>query len=271
MDQSASQSKKKAEWFDIGDDRNTYVYVNGLPTSVTEEDFIDLMKKYGIIAKKTTPGNPFNVKLYKDDGGSFKGDALCCYARVESVELALVNLEGYQYDDTHVLHCEKAKFKMKGSYDPSKKPKVLDKKAKIKHKKTISKLLSWEPRTEPEVAQKKVILKYMFKPDEIINDATLLLELKEDVEFICNQERCEPKRVDIFDKHPDGVIAVTFSDTIKAEICIKALDNRYYAGRKVRAELWDGKTRYKIKETDEESQKRLEKWHEDILKSDNED
>lgn len=256
-------TKRKAEWFDIDDDHNTYVYVSGLPTTLTEEDFVDLMKRYGIIAKKTVPGAPYNIKLYKDKDGRFKGDALCRFVRVESVELALNHLDGYQFDEKHVLHCERAKFEMRGSYDPSKKPRI-DQKAKQKQKKKIDKLLSWEPDPTSDTKQNKVILKYMFTPDEIEEDATLILDLKEDVEAKCTEILCEPKRVDIYDKHPDGVIAVTFAEGHQADSCVKALNNQFYAGRVVKAELWDGKTKYKILETDEESERRLSKWQQDI-------
>lgn len=265
-----TSSKRKAEWFDIDDDHNTYVYVTGLPTTITEDDFIDLMKKYGIIAKKTLPGNPYNIKLYRSNDGSFKGDALCRFVRVESVGLALTHLDGYQYDNEHVIHCERAKFKMKGSYDPTKKPRI-DPKTKLKQKKTVEKLLSWETKPPAETIQKKVILKHLFTPEEILEDPSLIIDIKEDVEFKCSEISCEPKRVDIYDKHPDGVVAVTFAEPHQAQACIEALDNQFYAGRVVKAELWDGKTKYKIKETDEESDRRLEKWQQDIQKSDDEE
>lgn len=263
-----ASSKRKEGWFEIDDDHKTYVYVNGLPTDMSEEDFIVLMKKYGVIKNKAPPNNSFNIKMYKNPDGSFKGDAVCCYARVESVELALTHLDGYQYDEKHIIHCERAKFQMKGSYDESrKKPRVVDKKSKIKQKKKIDKLLSWEEKTMPEVKLTKVILKHMFSPDEILEDATLILDIKEDVESKCAEFSCEPKRVDIYDKHPDGVVAVTFAESSQAEKCVSALNNMYYAERVVEAELWDGKTKYKIKETDEEAEKRLQKWHQDIQKS----
>lgn len=270
---NATTSKRKAEWFELDESLNTHVYVSGLPKFMTEDEFIDLMKVSGIIAKKAEPGHPFNIKLYKDEEGTFKGDARCCFVRPESVELAITRLDGYQYDQKHQLHCERAKFQAKGSYDPSKKPRTLDKRAKLKQKKNVEKLLSWEHKDTPEIRQKRVILKNMFTPDEILEDAELLIELKEDVEMKC-RELCgfEPKRVDIFDKNPEGVIAATFADSNQAEICVKALDNLYYACRVVKAELWDGKTKYKVKEhDDEDEQKRLDKWSEDIEKSDNED
>lgn len=264
-EEKASSSKRKAEWFEIDEDRNTYVYVSGLPADTTEDDFVDLMKKYGLIAKKPQPGQPYNVKLYKNPDGSFKGDALCCFVRKESVELAITHLDGYHYTTNNVLQCERAKFELKGSYDPSKKPRqALDSKSKIKQRKTIEKLLSWEPGREDDKRQRKVILKNMFAPEEIAQDATLILDLKEDVEERCTEVIAEPKRVDIFDKHPEGVVAVTFAEVMQAEKCVQLLDKQFYAGRVVRAEIWDGKTKYKIKETDEESAQRLEKWHKDI-------
>lgn len=268
-EEKASSSKRKAEWFEIDEDRNTYAYVSGLPYDTSEADFIDLMKKYGLIAKKPLPGQPFNVKLYKNEDGSFKGDALCCFVRKESVDLAITHLDGYQYTASNVLHCERAKFELKGSYDPSKKPRqALDPKSKMKQKKTINKLLSWEFGPEDDKGQRKVILKNMFAPEEIAQDATLILDLKEDVEERCTEMIAEPKRVDIFDKHPEGVVAVTFADALQAEKCVQMLDKEFYAGRVVQAELWDGKTKYKIKETDEESAQRLEKWHKDIQEDD---
>lgn len=259
--------RKEPEWFEIDDSHNTYVYVEGLPTNIIEEDFIDLMKKYGIIKKKAIAGNPFNIKLYKNEDGSLKGDGMCCYERVESVELAIELLNDYLYDEKHKLKCSRGTFQLKGTYDPSKKPRI-DQKAKIKHKKVADKLLSWEPGNKPETKQKKVILKNMFTPEEILDDASLILDLKEDVETKCSEFNSEPKKVEIFDKHKDGVIAVTFAEFEQAENCIKALNNQYYAGRIVTAELWDGKTKYKMKETDDESQERLEKWHRDIEQTD---
>lgn len=54
--------------------------------------------------------------------------------QVESVDLALKLLDGYDLRG-HKLHVEKAKFQMKGNYDPSLKPKKQKKKDKEKLKK----------------------------------------------------------------------------------------------------------------------------------------
>jgi hypothetical protein len=53
--------------------------------------------------------------------------------KVESVELALQILDGYDVRG-HTIHVERAKFTMKGSFDPNKKRKKLTNKEKKKLK-----------------------------------------------------------------------------------------------------------------------------------------
>lgn len=36
-------------WFELEDSKNTNVYVTGLPFDITEEEYTELMSKYGII------------------------------------------------------------------------------------------------------------------------------------------------------------------------------------------------------------------------------
>lgn len=264
---TSSGTKRKAEWFET----DTHIYVSGLPPHTTEDDFVELVSKYGIIAKKQEPGRPYNIKLYKNaEDGSFKGDARCGYAMKESADMAIPLLDGYLYEGKYELHCERAHFQMKGDYDPTRKPRQ-DKRTKMNNKKKLQKLLSWEPEIGKEVRQKKVVLKNMFSLEDLLEDAELILYLKEEVETKCTELGWEAKRVDVYDKHPEGVITVVFATPEQAEKCVQELDKQFYAGRCISAALWDGKTKYKIKETDEESEKRLEKWHEDIQKSDDED
>ena len=108
-------------WFHVEEDRNTNVYVSGLPPDITVDEFIQLMSKFVIIMRDPQT-EEFKVKLYKDNQGNLKGDGLCCYLKRESVDLALKLLDedeirGYK------LHVEVAKFQLKGEYDASKKKK----------------------------------------------------------------------------------------------------------------------------------------------------
>lgn len=60
---------------------NTKVYVSHLPDDLTEQQFVDLMQKCGLVLKDPESGD-YKVKLYKDEQGNFKGDALCTYIKV---------------------------------------------------------------------------------------------------------------------------------------------------------------------------------------------
>eukprot|EP00064_Thunnus_orientalis_P021935 superscaffoldBa00006981_g22106 len=115
--------KRKAEpgWFDIDDNKNTNVYVSGLPPDTSTEEFVEMMSKCGIVMRDPIT-EEYKVKLYKDKEGNLKGDGLCCYLKKESVALATrlideTEVRGYR------LHVEAARFELKGQYDASKKKK----------------------------------------------------------------------------------------------------------------------------------------------------
>ena len=62
-------------------DRNTSVYVSGLPSDITDDDFKDLMLKFGLIMYDPHHRR-LKLKLYKDAAGCGKGDGLCSYIKV---------------------------------------------------------------------------------------------------------------------------------------------------------------------------------------------
>lgn len=81
------------------------------------------MSKAGVIMKDPRTNKP-KIKLYKTPEGDLKGDGTCCYVKMESVGLALDILDGWELKK-HKVHVEKAKFQMKGEFDPSKKKRKL--------------------------------------------------------------------------------------------------------------------------------------------------
>jgi len=54
---------------------------------------------------------------------------------------------------------------------------------------------------------------------------------------------------------------VTFRQPEEADACIAAVHRRWFDGRSLEAESWDGRTKYTVKESQEEMEKRLNKWH----------
>jgi len=68
-------------WFEIEDERNSNVYVSGLPEDITLEEFKEFMTKVGVVAYDPIYRKP-KLKLYANADGSFKGDGRCCYIKV---------------------------------------------------------------------------------------------------------------------------------------------------------------------------------------------
>uniref|UniRef100_A0A8C9M9S7 17S U2 SnRNP complex component HTATSF1 n=1 Tax=Panthera tigris altaica TaxID=74533 RepID=A0A8C9M9S7_PANTA len=253
--------KRKAEsvWFHVEEDRNTNVYVSGLPPDITVDEFIQLMSKFGIIMRDPQT-EEFKVKLYKDNQGNLKGDGLCCYLKRESVDLALKLLDedeirGYK------LHVEVATFQLKGEYDASKKKK------KCKdYKKKLSlqqKQLDWRPERTAGPSRMRhervVIIKNMFHPMDFEDDPLVLNEIREDLRVECAKFG-QIRKLLLFDRHPDGVASVSFRDPEEADYCIQTLDGRWFGGRQITAQAWDGTTDYQVEETTREREERLRGW-----------
>lgn len=253
--------KRRAEsgWFHVEEDRNTNVYVSGLPPDITVDEFIQVMSKFGIIMRDPQT-EEFKVKLYKDNQGNLKGDGLCCYLKRESVELALKLLDDDEIRG-YKLHVEVAKFQLKGEYDASKKRK------KCKdYKKKLSlqqKQLDWRPERRPGPARMRhervVIIKNMFHPMDFEDDPLVLNEIREDLRVECSKFG-QVRKLLLFDRHPDGVASVSFRDPEEADYCIQTLDGRWFGGRQITAEAWDGTTDYQVEETTREREERLKGW-----------
>lgn len=100
----------------------------------------------------------------------------------------------------------------------------------------------------------------MFDPNEFIRDPTLILEYRSDVMSECEQTCGSVKKIDVYDRHAEGVVAVFFNDFESADKCVELMNGRWFAGRQLSAQHWDGKTRYKVQETEEEAAKRIAEW-----------
>lgn len=78
--------------------KNTAVYLTSLPLDATVEEINATFSRFGVIAEEVDTGNP-RIKLYNDDAGNPKGDALVIYFKPESVGLAIQML-----DDTELRY-----------------------------------------------------------------------------------------------------------------------------------------------------------------------
>ncbi|XP_055534223.1 HIV Tat-specific factor 1 homolog [Wyeomyia smithii] len=247
------------KWFELKQEHNTKVYVSNMPLDITEEEFAELMGKCGMVLKDPKT-NKLKLKLYRDANGMLKGDGLCHYIKIESVNLALDILDSYDVRG-HKIRVQRAEFQLKGEYNPSLKPKVR-KKEKEKMRKMQESLFDWRPeklRGERSRHERIVILKNLFEPELFEREVHLLLEYQNDLREECN--KCGTcRRVVLFDRHPEGVAQVTMSDPEEADLVVKLMHGRFFGKRKLTAEIWDGRTKYRVAETEADTNKRLGNW-----------
>ena len=57
------------------------MYVSSLPEDVDEDELHQVFSRYGVIAESAESDKP-RIKLYYDDKGNFKGDALIGTSRI---------------------------------------------------------------------------------------------------------------------------------------------------------------------------------------------
>uniref|UniRef100_A0A915CUA6 17S U2 SnRNP complex component HTATSF1 n=1 Tax=Ditylenchus dipsaci TaxID=166011 RepID=A0A915CUA6_9BILA len=254
--------KQAAGWVDIGEDKNTNVYVSGLPSTINEEGFIQLMTKCGVIMNDPRTNKP-KIKLYRTENGDPKGDGTCCYVKMESVDLSLQILDGWDLDG-HKVHVERAQFQLKGEFDPKKKKRKLTNAQRKKFFETQQKQFEWKPekpRNYRPVCECTVVLKNMFTLTEIDENAARIIDLKQEVEELCARFG-SVKKVVVYDTSPDGVITVAFESVEHSDSAVKMLNGRTVGDHQITATLWDGKTKFKRQETKEERERRERAWDE---------
>lgn len=259
----AAGVKRKAEpqWFQPSEETNTKVYVSNLPQDITEDEFVEFMQKCGLVERDPAT-QKMKVKLYKDkEHGCFKGDALCTYIKIESVDLALKLLDGSDLKGNKIK-VERASFQMKGDYNPALKPKKKKKKELEKIKKMQQKLFDWRPEKfigERSKHERIVIVKNLFHPTDFDQDVQLILDYQQDLREECT--KCgEVRKVVIYDRHPEGVAQITMKEPEMADAVVLLINGRWFGKRQITAEIWDGRTKYRIAETDSEISKRINKW-----------
>jgi HIV Tat-specific factor 1 len=92
QENSDAKAKKPKGNGDAPARKNTAVYITNLPLDTTIDEVQSVFSKCGVIAEEIDHGK-LRIKLYTDEAGTFKGDALVVYFRAESVALAVQMLD----------------------------------------------------------------------------------------------------------------------------------------------------------------------------------
>lgn len=253
---------------------NTYVYVQGLPLDTTEAEVAEFFAKFGVLRPDESDGKTPKIKLYRDEAGQLKGDGRICFLKEGSIPLCLQLADGADFrEGSHPLKVQPATFSMKGDTFVERETAEEKKKRSkaIVALKKKERALDWgaDDGVDDGRGLRIVILKHMFKWEELAKDpnATLTLQFEIETEV---KKIGEFEKVTIFERNPEGVVAVKFKQAPAAEECISVMNGRFFGGQQIACDFWDGETNYVVKETEEEEQKRLEAYG-DWLEAQNSD
>lgn len=70
--------------------------MTSIPLDADKDEIYSVFSKFGLIAEEIDNGS-HRIKMYEDDAGNFKGEALVVYFRPESVELAIQMLHETEF------------------------------------------------------------------------------------------------------------------------------------------------------------------------------
>lgn len=238
-----------------------WIYTTGLPADATESEVIEQFTKAGILDLDPETQRP-KVKLYHEKDvsspqfGRFKGDASLCYARPESVELAITLLDEapFRPHQPHQhIRVQRAKFEKHGEEYHANLHRVSLAKRKVA-KLAALQARDWDDGeingrlTGGRKGLRIIVMKGLFSPTlfrkENIDEDTFFSDLEHKLRV--ELERCGPvEKITVFSKNTAGVVIVKFMLPGGASEAIKAWEGReWIPGRKVETCYWDGVTDY---------------------------
>lgn len=229
---------------------NPNVYVSGLPPTVCVEELEKAFKRAGVLKVDVETGGA-KIRIYLDDLGLCKGDALITFANHASVELAVQFVHEFELRPGCRICVQQADFEERDTGPTLSKEelKVLavardskDGRAKFDAAKQLQKqAVSWDGEMDDGSGQRIVVLKHMFSLEEASSEGPefykeLIEEVKEECAKIGQVAKVTP-----VERHRHGIVCVKFKTSAEAEECIRVMDGRFFAGQTVEAFLYDGK------------------------------
>ncbi|KAK1922474.1 hypothetical protein DB88DRAFT_441521 [Papiliotrema laurentii] len=260
--------------------KKTAVWVTNLPPNTTLSTLASVFSKAGVLLIGDD-GEP-RIKMYYDDDGKFKGEALVMYFKEGSVDLAITLLDdtelemgaGFGNMRVRVADYEKSQTgnvpakesgkkdenEIKDAAEKKRKPPTAEEKLRMsKRIRKMQEKLTWHsdsdsddygaptggaPKPGENRNNRVVVLKGMFKPSDLDKEPELLIELKEDVREEA-ETLGEVTSVVIYDKEEEGVMTIKFKDAVSAQACVMKMNGRWFDGRQISAAVYTGRERFK--------------------------
>lgn len=232
--QKEIQEKKKQKLQELKEEKQsrkksapqTAVYISNLPLDADLTELKQIFSKYGIIAEDLLAGKP-KIKLYTDDDGKFKGDALVVYLKPESVELSIQMLNGTKLRvNGGDITVQKAEFKEKTDTEAKGTKRQLTEEEKQTIRKRLKalneKAEDWngDDDTINPKWLKTIVIKRAFTQEEIKEDPLVSNDIEEDMKEGC-EEIGSVEKVIVFDQEEEGVVMVRFHNSDSAVKCIE--------------------------------------------------
>ena len=155
----------------------------------------------------------------------------------------------------------KAQFEQKGGEYVEKKKER--KKPKKGGESAADKALGWGGFDDRADARRvTLVLKGLFSPEEARSTPGFAAELEADVRQECS--KIGPvERLRVFGGNPEGVVTGRFRTEAAAAAAAGRMAGRFFGGRQIEADLWDGVSNFYVKpakESEEEQAARLERF-----------
>ncbi|KAJ5450066.1 Splicing factor U2AF-associated protein 2 [Penicillium daleae] len=259
---------------------NHAVWITGLPLDAEKEEIEQNFARWGVIAREIDSGAP-RIKMYYDDSGNFKGEALVVYFRPESVSLAIQMVDETDFREGNIqlagkapMRVQAAELSFKTQTEAPAKSAPRDRRKIMERTEELNRLLTdWDDddplaRNNIPVRQDRtVVLKGLFTLEELQTDVEAILDIKDDVRTECSKIG-EVTNVVLYDLEPAGVVTVRFAQPEDAQTCVERMDGRFFGGTQIKAYVQVG--REKFKKTNER-RAALEDMAERGLDAENED
>lgn len=178
--------------------KNSSIFISNLPVDSGFSEIEEAFSKYGKISvgKDEKP----RIKMYTNEKGSFKGEALIIYSNPESALLAIEMMDNTQYNG-NTIRVEEAKFDNKKE----------------------------NPKKKQDSLSKAVIIRNMVRKEELANDIHIKQDIIDDIKEECKNIGISDIEDIVFNEE-NATVLVKFSKEELLLLCIKKFHNRYYDG-----------------------------------------